>query len=58
MHEYLVEVVFKRPKHKDKIYNTRLKFNYTDDTFMQCEHMIRDELKHIGDKFINDEFYR
>lgn len=40
-----------------KEYNKSLNINYNDETFRDCEAMIKDVLHTIANKFIHEEFY-
>lgn len=55
--KYTLEVTFKRPKFRDVSFVREFNMNYTDETYRECENMIRDHLKTIGDDFINEAFY-
>ena len=54
---YDIEVTFKRKNFKDKTYKRVLNLNYNDETFQECENMIRDQVKDIANCYIEDAFY-
>jgi hypothetical protein len=54
---YEIIVAIKPPGLKTKTYTRKVNLNYNDETFQECEGILRDTLKDIANEAIDELWY-